>query len=224
MQLSARQRTALKVAVFLLCLVPVGRLAWGVWNDTLGANPIEFIIRALGDWALRFVLITLAVTPLRKLAGWTWLMPLRRMLGLYAFFYATLHLSAYIWVDQFFDWIAIAKDIIKRPVITVGMLTFSLLVPLAITSNNAMIRRMGGKRWQLLHRAIYAIGALGVLHFWWMVKLDITQPAIYAAVLGLLLGMRAVWRVQTKRLARSNSLVGDKSNLESANRPLPTGH
>ena len=224
MQLSARQRTALKVVVFVLCLVPVGRLAWGVWNDTLGANPIEFIIRALGDWALRFVLITLAVTPLRKLAGWTWLMPLRRMLGLYAFFYATLHLSAYIWVDQFFDWIAIAKDIIKRPFITVGMLTFSLLVPLAITSNNAMIRRMGGKRWQLLHRAIYAIGALGVLHFWWMVKLDITQPAIYAAVLGLLLGMRAVWRVQTKRLARSNSLVGDKSNLESANRPLPTGH
>ncbi len=202
MQLSARQRTALKVVVFVLCLVPVGRLAWGVWNDTLGANPIEFIIRALGDWALRFVLITLAVTPLRKLAGWTWLMPLRRMLGLYAFFYATLHLSAYIWVDQFFDWIAIAKDIIKRPFITVGMLTFTLLIPLAITSNNAMIRRMGGKRWQLLHRAIYAIGALGVLHFWWMVKLDITQPAIYAAVLAALLGIRLFWNAQ--RRSRSN--------------------
>ena len=198
MQLSARQRTALKVVVFVLCLVPVGRLAWGVWNDTLGANPIEFIIRALGDWALRFVLITLAVTPLRKLAGWTWLMPLRRMLGLYAFFYATLHLSAYIWVDQFFDWIAIAKDIIKRPFITVGMLTFTLLIPLAITSNNAMIRRMGGKRWQLLHRAIYVIGAIGVLHFWWMVKLDITQPAIYAAVLAALLGIRLFWNVQRR--------------------------
>lgn len=200
MQLSARQRNTVKVIVFLLCLIPLARLGWGIWNDTLGANPIEFVIRALGDWALRFVLITLAVTPLRKLSGWTWLMTLRRMLGLYAFFYATLHLSTYIGVDQFFDWIAIAKDIIKRPFITVGMLTYLLLVPLAITSNNAMIRRMGGKRWQLLHRAIYAIGAIGVLHFWWMVKLDITQPAIYAAVLSVLLGLRLLWLRQRQRV------------------------
>ncbi len=199
MQLSARQRSTVKVIVFLLCLIPLARLGWGIWNDTLGANPIEFVIRALGDWALRFVLITLAVTPLRKLTGWTWLMTLRRMLGLYAFFYATLHLSTYIWVDQFFDWIAIAKDIIKRPFITVGMLTYALLVPLAITSNNAMIRRMGAKRWQLLHRAIYAIGAIGVLHFWWMVKLNITQPAIYAAVLSVLLGLRLLWLRQRQR-------------------------
>ncbi len=206
MQLSARQRSTVKVIVFLLCLIPLARLAWGIWNDTLGANPIEFVIRALGDWALRFVLITLAVTPLRKLTGWTWLMTLRRMLGLYAFFYATLHLSTYIWVDQFFDWIAIAKDIIKRPFITVGMLTYTLLVPLAITSNNAMIRRMGGKRWQFLHRAIYIIGALGVLHFWWMVKLDITQPAIYAAVLSALLGLRLLWLRQRQRSPAVTSL------------------
>ena len=200
MQLSARQRSTVKVIVFLLCLIPLARLGWGIWHDTLGANPIEFVIRALGDWALRFVLITLAVTPLRKLTGWTWLMTLRRMLGLYAFFYATLHLSTYIWVDQFFDWIAIAKDIIKRPFITVGMLTYTLLVPLAVTSNNAMIRRMGVKRWQFLHRAIYIIGALGVLHFWWMVKLDITQPAIYAAVLSVLLGLRLLWLRQRQRI------------------------
>ena len=206
MQLSARQRSTVKVIVFLLCLIPLARLGWGIWNDTLGANPIEFVIRALGDWALRFVLITLAVTPLRKLTGWTWLMTLRRMLGLYAFFYATLHLSTYIWVDQFFDWIAIAKDIIKRPFITVGMLTYTLLVPLAITSNNAMIRRMGGKRWQFLHRAIYIIGALGVLHFWWMVKLDITQPAIYAAVLSVLLGLRLLWLRQRQRPPAVTSL------------------
>ena len=200
MQLSVHQRSTIKVIVFLLCLIPLARLGWGIWNDTLGANPIEFVIRALGDWALRFVLITLAVTPLRKLTGWTWLMTLRRMLGLYAFFYATLHLSTYIWVDQFFDWIAIAKDIIKRPFITVGMLTYTLLVPLAITSNNAMIRRMGGKRWQFLHRAIYIIGALGALHFWWMVKLNVTQPAIYAAVLSVLLGLRLLWLRQRQRL------------------------
>ena len=201
MQLSAHQRSAIKVIVFLLCLIPLARLGWGIWNDTLGANPIEFVIRALGDWALRFVLITLAVTPLRKLTGWTWLMSLRRMLGLYAFFYATLHLSTYIWVDQFFDWIAIAKDIVKRPFITVGMLTYTLLVPLAITSNNAMIRRMGGKRWQFLHRAIYIIGALGVLHFWWMVKLDITQPTIYAGALAILLGSRMLIKISRRSTA-----------------------
>ena len=199
--MSPRRFTLIKSAVFLLCLAPLAHLSWGAWQDALGANPIEFIIRALGDWALRFVLITLAVTPLRRLAGWAWLMPLRRMLGLYAFFYATLHLSAYIWVDQFFDWIAIAKDIVKRPFITVGMLTFTLLVPLAVTSNNAMMRRLGGRRWQRLHRTIYAIGALGVLHFWWMVKLDITQPAIYAALLAVLLGLRLWWRRQAASVA-----------------------
>jgi methionine sulfoxide reductase heme-binding subunit len=200
MALSARQRAAIKVVVFVVCLIPLARLAWGAWNDTLGANPIEFIIRALGDWGLRFVLITLAVTPLRKLSGWNWLIALRRMLGLYAFFYAALHLSAYLWVDQFFDWIAIAKDIIKRPFITVGMLTFAILVPLAITSNNAMIRRMGAQRWQTLHRAVYAIGILGVLHFWWMVKLNITQPVIYAAVLTFLLATRLFGKLRRAHL------------------------
>lgn len=151
--------------------------------------------RGLGTWALNFLLITLAVTPLRRLTGWSWLAPLRRMLGLYAFFYALLHLSTYLWLDQFFDWPEIFKDIFKRPFITAGMLAFLLLVPLAITSNGAAIRRLGGKRWQALHRSVYVIGIIAVLHYAWMVKLDISKPLIYAAILAVLLGARAVWRL-----------------------------
>ena len=202
---SPRQLTGLKAVLFVLCLGPVAWLAWGAFHDMLGANPIEYITRSLGDWALRLLLITLAVTPLRKLTGWGWLLRLRRMLGLFAFFYVTLHLTTYLWLDKFFDWPDIAKDIIKRPFITVGMAAFTLLLPLAITSTNAMIRKLGAQRWQKLHRAIYAIGVLAVLHYWWMVKKDVTQPAIYAAVLAVLLGLRLIWRIRTKR--RSNSPV-----------------
>ena len=203
MKISPRQISALKVVIFIVCLVPVADLGWGLYNDTLGANPIEFIIRDLGRWALKFLLITLTITPLRKLTGWGWLLRFRRMLGLYAFFYAALHLSIYLGLDQAFDWIEIAKDIIKRPFITVGMFTFTLLLPLAITSNNVMMRRMGFDTWQKLHRAIYLIGICAVLHFWWLVKLDTTWPIIYTAMLAALLGMRLVGYLRAKSALRA---------------------
>ncbi len=194
MKLSSKQVTLLKVFVFLACLVPLGDLGWGLYQDTLGANPIETVIRALGRWALKFLLITLAITPLRKITGFGWLMRLRRMLGLYAFFYALLHWCIYLGLDQSFDWIEIAKDVIKRPFITIGMLTFTILLPLAITSTNGMVQRMGFERWQGLHRAVYAAAMLAVLHFWWLVKLDVTWPLIYTAILSVLLGMRLYYR------------------------------
>ncbi|MBI4985060.1 MAG: sulfoxide reductase heme-binding subunit YedZ [Rhodocyclales bacterium] len=198
-QLSARQIAAVKTLLFLACLIPLARLGYGAWNDALGANPLEAVIRNLGDWALNFLLVTLTVTPLRKASGLAWLARLRRMLGLFCFFYACLHVSSYLWLDQFFDWTAIAKDILKRPFITAGFIAFCLLVPLAATSNNAMIRRLGGRRWQSLHRSVYAIAILGVLHYAWMVKLDVTLPLYYAAVAAGLLGLRVWWRVQEKR-------------------------
>ncbi|OAI08596.1 hypothetical protein A1353_24835, partial [Methylomonas methanica] len=147
-----------------------------------------------GYWALTFLLITLAVTPLRRLLGWSWLMRLRRMLGLFAFFYAALHFSTYLVLDQFFDWDAIGKDIVKRPYITIGFSAFVLLIPLAMTSNDAMIRRLGGKRWKLLHSVIYLCAIAGVVHFYWLVKKDLTNPIIFAASLSLLLGMRFLFR------------------------------
>jgi sulfoxide reductase heme-binding subunit YedZ len=180
----------LKTLVFALSLLPLGWYARGAWSDTLGANPIEAVTRGMGDWTLHFLLITLAVTPLRKLTGWHTLARLRRMLGLFAFFYATLHLTAYLWFDQFFDWGEIAQDILKRPFITVGMAAFVLLVPLAATSNNFAIRRLGGRRWQALHRSVYAIAILAVLHYSWMVKIDQSQPLLYGGILAALLGFR----------------------------------
>ncbi|MBI4755484.1 MAG: sulfoxide reductase heme-binding subunit YedZ [Betaproteobacteria bacterium] len=197
--LSNDQVARLKAVLFALCLLPLALLAWNAWNDALGANPIEAVTRTLGDWALRLLLITLTVTPLRRLTGLHWLTRLRRMLGLFTFFYAVLHFSSYLVLDQFFDWPEIAKDILKRPFITVGVMTFALLVPLAATSTNAMVRRLGGRRWQALHRSVYAIAILAVLHFWWMVKQDVTQPLIYSAVLTVLLGVRALWREQERR-------------------------
>lgn len=188
----------IKPPLFLACLAPLAYYAWGVQADTLGANPIEAVTRGLGTWALNFLLITLSVTPLRKVSGWAWLGRLRRMLGLFAFFYAALHLTTYLWFDQFFDWQAIAKDILKRPFITVGMVTFALLVPLAATSNAFAIRKLGGRRWQELHRSVYLIGLLAVLHYSWMVKADISKPLLYAAMLGVLLGLRVWWRVQER--------------------------
>lgn len=193
-QPTPKQLAGIKAVLFVLCLVPLAHLAYGIFTDSLGANPIEAVIRGLGDWALRLLLVTLSVTPLRRLSGWHWLLRLRRMLGLFVFFYALLHVICYLWVDQFFDWPAIFADILKRPFITVGFTAFVLLIPLAATSNNAMIRRLGGKRWQSLHRLVYAISILAVVHFWWMVKLDVTQPFIYAVILTALLGSRLFWR------------------------------
>ena len=193
--------------------MPLAYYAWGVQADTLGANPIEAVTRGMGTWALNFLLITLTVTPLRKYSGWAWLVRLRRMLGLFVFFYAVLHLSTYLWFDQFFDWAAIAKDILKRPFITVGMVTFALLVPLAATSNAFAIRKLGGRRWQELHRSVYLIGLLAVLHYSWMVKADVSKPLIYALLLGVLLGLRVWWRIQE----RNRQLAG-------AYLPKPRGH
>lgn len=182
----------IKAALFVLALVPFARLAvLALWfPHALGANPAEFITRSLGDWCLRFLLITLAVTPLRRIGGWNWLLRLRRMLGLFAFFYGVVHFTSYIAFDHVFDAVAILKDVLKRPFITVGFTALVLLVPLAATSTNAMVRRLGAHNWRALHRLVYPIAALGVLHFWWMVKRDITEPAIYAAILALLLGYR----------------------------------
>jgi methionine sulfoxide reductase heme-binding subunit len=189
-KLSPQHIQYIKVVVFVLCLLPAALLAWRFFHDDLGANPIEAITRGTGDWLLRFLLITLAVTPLRKLTQWHWLLRLRRMLGLYAFFYGVLHLITYLWLDQFFDWAGIVKDIWKRPFITVGFAAFLLMIPLAVTSANAMIRLLGGKRWQALHRSVYAVGVLGVLHYWWLVKRDLREPLIYAIVLAILLAAR----------------------------------
>ena len=192
---SPRRIAVLKVLVFMLALLPLGHLLYGVLvsPDILGANPAEFITRATGDWALRFLLLTLSLTPLRRLTGWNWVLRLRRMVGLFAFFYAILHFSSYVSFDHVFDIGAIAGDIVKRPFITVGFLCLSLLLPLAVTSTHAMVRRMGGRRWLQLHRLVYVIAPLGVLHYWWMVKRDLTQPVIYALLLALLLGIRLVW-------------------------------
>lgn len=164
-------------------------LAWRWFDDSLGANPIEAVTHATGDWTLRFLLITLALTPLRELSGWDWPVRLGRMLGLYAFFYALLHFATYLWLDQFFDTRAILRDIIKRPFISVGFASFLLLIPLAATSSQAMMRRLGG-RWHALHRLTYLIAAGGVVHYLWLVKKDVTRPLIYGAILGLLAAYR----------------------------------
>ena len=186
-----QQRIGLiKALLFLLCLVPLARLIVLGANDALGANPIEFITRSTGTWTLVFLLVTLSVTPLRKIFNQPALIKLRRMFGLFAFFYVCLHFTTYIWLDQFFDAGEIAKDIVKRPFITVGFLAFVLLIPLAATSNNAAIKRLGARRWQRLHRLVYPIGILGVVHYWWLVKKDLTQPIIYASILAVLLGYR----------------------------------
>jgi sulfoxide reductase heme-binding subunit YedZ len=183
----------IKVLVFFLCLGPLARLVLGAFARTLGANPIEAITRSTGTWTLSLLLITLSVTPLRKLTGWNWLLRLRRMLGLYAFFYAVLHFITYIWLDQFFDLAAMVKDVIKRPFITAGFTSFLLLIPLAATSTSAMVKKLGAKNWLALHRLVYAVAIGGVVHFWWLVKRDITEPAIYAAALVLLLGLRLLY-------------------------------
>lgn len=185
----------LKPLVFACALIPLVLMGWGVWQDSLGANPIEAVTRSTGDWALRFLLLTLVLSTLRRLVGWTQGIRLRRMLGLFAFFYASVHLILYLWLDQFFDWGGIWRDILKRPFITVGMLAFLMLIPLAITSPKAMLRRLG-KRWKTLHTLIYPLSMLAVLHFWWMkdTKSDVAEPLVYALILAALLGERLYQR------------------------------
>lgn len=199
---SANAIRAIKAVVFALALLPLARLVVGFFLDRLGVNPIETITRSTGTWTLVFLLITLTVTPLRRITGWNWLLRLRRMLGLFAFFYVCLHFTTYLWLDQFFDWRGIVKDIAKRPFITVGFAAFVLLIPLAATSTNAMVKRLGAARWLALHKLVYLIGTLGVVHYWWLVKKDITEPAIYGAGLALLLGYRVVIRYNESRKVR----------------------
>ncbi|MCK9517309.1 MAG: protein-methionine-sulfoxide reductase heme-binding subunit MsrQ [Thiohalobacteraceae bacterium] len=188
----------LKPAAFVLCLLPLAWLGFALLTDRLGANPIEALTRDTGEWTLRLLLITLCMTPLRRFMGWRWPLRLRRMLGLFAFFYACVHLSTYVWLDQFFAWGEIWRDIVKRPFITVGMLAFVLLVPLAATSNRFMLKRLG-RNWVRLHRLAYVIPALGVVHFWWLVKADVRTPLIYALLFLLLMLLR--WRPLLRRLA-----------------------
>jgi sulfoxide reductase heme-binding subunit YedZ len=206
----------LKAGLFLLCLVPLAILVletFGIAGLSLGANPVEELIHRCGIWGLNFLLITLAITPLRKLTGWVWLLRLRRMLGLFAFFYICLHFLVYAGLDQRFNLQAIVEDVIERPYITLGMTGLLLLIPLAITSTNAMMRRLG-RRWQKLHRLVYVIAILGVWHFYWQVKLDITEPLIYIGILALLLGFRlvVVWR---KR--RQSVTSGKTADVHTAN-------
>lgn len=181
-----------KVIVFLLCLVPVASMAWRGLHDQLGANPIEYITRATGTWTLRFLVIGLAITPVRKLLKQPLLIRYRRMIGLYAFFYGCLHLLTYIWLDKFFDWADVWKDVMKRPFITMGFLAFVVMVPLALTSTAGWIRRMGGKNWQLLHRLVYLSAVAGVIHYYWLVKSDVRQPVFYGVLTAILLGYRAM--------------------------------
>lgn len=183
----------IKIALFIFALLPLARLVWLGVNDDLGANPVEFVIRSLGTWALLGLLVTLSVTPIRLITGIKWPIQLRRMLGLFAFFYVCLHLLAYVGLDQWFDWNAIGKDIVKHPYILVGFSAFLLLIPLAATSNQAMIRKLR-QRWQALHRLVYLIAILGVTHYWWLVKKDIREPLIYALILLVLLGIRIYYR------------------------------
>jgi len=186
-----RRITILKFALFLACLGPLARLLWKGVQGTLGANPIEFITRSTGEWILIFLMSTLAITPLRKLTGIAELIRFRRMLGLFAFFYGCLHLMTYVWLDQNFNFAGIIPDIYKRPFITAGFTAFVLMLPLALTSTRGWIGRLGGKRWQALHRLIYLSALAGVIHFIWLVKRVTIRPQMYAAIFGVLM----IWRV-----------------------------
>jgi len=198
---STRQAGLIKAAIFVLALVPLARMVYLTLTGQL-VEPLEFITRGTGDWTLYFLCFTLAVTPLRKLSKWNWLIKLRRMLGLYMFFYGFLHFMTFLWFDHFFDVQEMWKDVLKRPFITVGFIAFVLLLPLAVTSTNAMVKRLGGKRWQWLHRLVYVIAPLAILHFWWMKagKHNFTQPIIFGVILGSLLLMRVYW-ARSKALA-----------------------
>ena len=201
---------ALKTGAFLLRLGPLAVLGWKAYQGNLGANPIDVITRSTGRWTLTFLLITLSVTPLRKLAGMPWLIRFRRPLGLFAFFYGTLHLTTYVWLDKSFDFHDMLHDILKRRFITAGMTAFTLMLPLALTSTTGWIRRMGGKRWSALHRLIYFSAAAGVIHFVWLVKADLRRPLTYGAALAVLLAYRVVvWAVaKSKRIADARRLEG----------------
>jgi sulfoxide reductase heme-binding subunit YedZ len=212
--LQPRTFARLRAALFVAALMPLARLLYLGATAGLGANPVEFVIRSLGTWTLVALVVTLSITPLRLATGWAWPMRLRRMFGLFTFFYAVLHLGAYLWLDQWFDMAAIWKDVLKRPYITAGFVAMLLLVPLAVTSSNGWVRRLGGRNWQRLHRLVYAIAVLAVAHFWWQkaAKNNIGEPLVYAAVIGLLLGVR-VLRWAQRRYGSIDSSANSSSTV-----------
>lgn len=192
MQFPSPQTTdkIIKPSLFVLSLAPALWLLWLGFRDQLGANPIETITHQTGIWSLRFLCLTLLITPLRKITAWHAVIRLRRMLGLYCFFYALLHFLSYLVLDQFFDWTGITQDILKRPYISIGFLVFLMLIPLAITSTNGMIKRLGGKNWRALHQMIYVIAVGALIHFWWQERVDYSEPLIYGLLIGVLLVLR----------------------------------
>jgi sulfoxide reductase heme-binding subunit YedZ len=206
----------IKALIWAACLMPLARLGYKALTGGLTANPIEFITLSTGTWTLVFILATLSITPLRQVTGWNRLIKLRRLIGLFAFFYGILHFTTYIWLDKFFDLNDMARDVLKRPFITAGFCAFVLMIPLAATSTARAIRKMGGRKWLLLHRLIYVSGIAAVVHFWWKVKADTHQPKIYAAVLIVLLG----WRIMDSLIRRQASVpkqsirvpIPDRSN------------
>ncbi len=210
-------RFVIKPVVFGASLAPLGWLAVGATSNGLGANPIEAVTHATGDWTLRFLLLTLAVTPLRVMTGWNALVRFRRMLGLFAFFYGCLHALTYVWLDKFFAWGDILHDISRRRFIVVGALAFAVLVPLAATSTSGMIRRLGGRTWQALHRLVYVAAVAGVIHYWWLVKADVSRPRTYALLVGTLLSLRGgiAWARQRRATARPRSRASISTTRES---------
>jgi methionine sulfoxide reductase heme-binding subunit len=197
-----------KIAIFLAALIPLERLAGKAWHDGLGANPIEVITHSTGDWTLILILTTLSITPLRRITHQYWLIGVRRMIGLFAFFYGTLHFLTYIWLDKFFDIHEMLKDIVKRPFITVGFSAFILMIPLALTSTTWSIRRLGGKNWQRVHRLIYLTAVLGVVHYAWLVKADLRKPIEYGVFLSILLLYRiGVWLSEKRKRQTISSAV-----------------
>ena len=200
-----------KILLFVVCLAPLFWLGWRAWNQDLTANPIEFITHYTGDWTIRLIVTTLAVTPLRKLLGMPDLIRFRRMIGLFAFFYGSLHFLTWLCVDKFFNWPEMIKDVYKRPFITAGFTAFVMMVPLALTSTRGWIRRLGGKRWQRLHRLIYFTAAAGVIHYYWLVKSDIRLPLLYGTLVGVLL----LWRIAAWFSARARSASSVRKRTET---------
>jgi sulfoxide reductase heme-binding subunit YedZ len=211
-----RMKKLIKPVVFVGCLGPLGYLAWAAVNNALGANPIQEITFETGVWTLRFLTLTLLITPLRRLTGWNVLIKYRRMLGLYAFFYGCLHFTTYIWLDQFFDWHGMIKDIAKRPFITVGFTAFVLMIPLALTSTTASIRWLGGRRWNLLHRLIYVSAMLGVVHYLWLVKADTSRPIRYGVIIGTLLLARVIHTMRQRRAPAPSRAPGARASARAA--------
>jgi sulfoxide reductase heme-binding subunit YedZ len=222
--MTRRARLALKAGVWVAALAPLAALAWWIATDDLTANPISFITNHLGIWTLRLLLVSLAMTPLRLVTGWGWPALLRRLLGLFAFFYASLHFSVWILIDHFFNWSQMGADIVKRPYVTLGMTALTLLIPLAATSTAAMVRRLGARNWKRLHRLVYAAAVAAVLHFVWLAKVGRIEPYYYVAVLILLLGVRAadaLWRRIRQRRERQAGVMPPSAWAQEKSPPRP---